>query len=114
MAGMPSRGISTAYPAPPLECTASGLIGLSPIMPVPWSIVIFSSMVISLTTIEARSSGERLGFIHGCGLPPDCAAAMEMSEGMKSRDSEKTRHNFTDGLCRGIELTSRLYKIDIV
>jgi hypothetical protein len=37
-----------------------------------------------------------------------------MSERMKSREQKSTRHNFWDGLCRGIKLTSRSYKIDIV
>jgi hypothetical protein len=37
-----------------------------------------------------------------------------MSERMRSGEQKNTRHNFWDGLCRGIKLTSRLYKIDIV
>jgi hypothetical protein len=37
-----------------------------------------------------------------------------MSEGMRNRKLKSTRHNFWDGLCRGIKLTSRSYKIDIV
>jgi hypothetical protein len=37
-----------------------------------------------------------------------------MSEGMRSREQKSIRHNFWDGLCRGIKLTSMLYKIDIV
>jgi hypothetical protein len=37
-----------------------------------------------------------------------------MSEGMRSREQKNTRHNFWDGLCRGIKLTSIFYKIDIV
>jgi hypothetical protein len=47
-------------------------------------------------------------------LPFDWAEAIETSEGIKSREQKSTRHNFRDGLCRGIKLTSRLYKIDIV
>src|SRR5436305_176288 len=81
---MPSRGIPGTYPAPPLEWMASGLIGLSPTMPVPCSIWIFSSIVISLTTIEARSSGERLVFIQGC----DPSLFWE-----KTRSEEKRKKN---------------------
>src|SRR5215470_365158 len=62
---MPSRGIPTTYPAPPFEPEDSGLIGPSPGCPVPCSNVIFSSSVISLTTIAARSSGDKLVFIQG-------------------------------------------------
>src|SRR5215470_5295391 len=62
---MPSRGIPTTYPAPPFEPEDSGLIGPSPGCPVPCSKVIFSSSVISLTTRAARSSAERVVFIHG-------------------------------------------------
>src|SRR5579872_2902964 len=51
----------------------NGLRGLRPAIPVPWSIEIFSSRVISLTTIDARSSGDRLAFIHGWGLSLDFA-----------------------------------------
>ena len=48
-------------------------MGLSPTIPVPCSIVIFSSIVISLTTIDARSSGDKPEFIqrperHRCSL----------------------------------------------
>src|SRR5258708_37925308 len=71
---MPSRGIPTTYPAPPFAETANGLTGPSPRLPVPCSNVIFSSSVIAFTTSEARSSGERLVFVHGC-FPPDWAEA---------------------------------------
>jgi hypothetical protein len=33
---------------------------------------------------------------------------------MRRREHKSARHNFWDGLCRGIKLTSILYKIDIV
>jgi hypothetical protein len=59
---------------------ASGLIRLSPSMPVPCSIEIFSSMVISLTTIAARSSGERLEFDHGWLLLLDWAREVETAK----------------------------------
>ena len=65
MAGMPRRGMPGTNPAPPFECTASGLMGLSPAMPVPCSNWIFSSSVISFTTIAARSSGDRVEFDQG-------------------------------------------------
>src|SRR6185437_1549304 len=72
MAGMPSRGIPTTYPAPPFEPDDSGLICPKPSIPVPCSSVIFSSRVITFTTIAARSSSESLGSIHGpegfCGF----------------------------------------------
>jgi hypothetical protein len=89
-------------------------MGLNPTMPVPCIIWILSSRVISLTTIDARSSGDKPEFTQGCDLPSDWADAIEMSEGMRSREQKRTRHNFWDGLCRGIKLTSILYKIDIV
>src|SRR5580692_10831647 len=54
----------------------SGLSGLSPAMPVPCKREIFSSRVISLTTIEARASGERFAFDQGW-FPVDCASAEE-------------------------------------
>src|SRR5450755_1915390 len=55
---------------------ASGLIGLRSFIPVPCSKETFSSSVISFTTSAARSSGDRLVFIHGA-LPgePGCAEA---------------------------------------
>src|SRR6266403_2208470 len=62
---MPRRGMAMTWPAPPLECTANGLTGPSPLIPVPCRSEIFSSIVISFTTIAARSSGERLKFSHG-------------------------------------------------
>src|SRR5438045_9619795 len=62
---MPSRGMPTTYPAPPFEPEANGLNGPNPSIPVPCSSVIFSSSVISFTTMAARSSGKRLVFIHG-------------------------------------------------
>ena len=79
-------------------------MGLSPTIPVPCSIVIFSSIVISLTTIDARSSGDKPEFILRSDLPSDWADAIEMSEGMRSREQKSARHNFWDGLCRGINL----------
>src|SRR5690348_2584829 len=79
------------YPAPPLEWMASGLIGLSPTMPVPCSIWIFSSMVISLTTIEARSSGERLGFIQGCDVPAFWEKTRLEEKRKKNRNDKKVR-----------------------
>ena len=86
---MPSRGIPGTYPAPPLEWMASGLIGLSPTMPVPCSIWIFSSMVISLTTIEARSSGERLVFIQGCDVSLFCERTRVEEKNKKNRKDRK-------------------------
>src|SRR5271165_1332144 len=100
---MPRRGMPGTYPAPPLECTASGLIGLRPCMPVPCRNVIFSSSVISLTTIDARSSGERLGFDQGCDLPlwaQEHRATLRMV-------TETVRNRFSRGLfCRGILFSS--------
>jgi hypothetical protein len=63
-------------------------------------------MVISLTTIDARSSGDKFVFVQGCVLPPDWAVAMEMNEETRSREQEMTSHNLADDLCRGIELFS--------
>src|ERR1700722_14365539 len=70
---MPRRGIPGTYPAPPLEWIASGLMGLSPSMPVPCSMLIFSSMVISLTTMDARWSGDKLELDQGWVFSPDWA-----------------------------------------
>src|SRR5450432_3210118 len=75
MPGIPRRAIPTTYPAPPLEADDSGLIGPRPGCPVPCSIVIFSSSVISLTTMAARSSGDRLVFIQGGGGAFSCEPA---------------------------------------
>src|ERR1700677_1067644 len=83
MPGMPRRGIPTTYPAPPFDFTASGLIGLSPSNPVPCRREIFSSSVICLSTSDARSSGVRPVFIHGCGvfaLALSCANAGDHEE----------------------------------
>src|SRR5579885_1368898 len=63
----------------------NGLRGLRPAIPVPWSIEIFSSRVISLTTMDARSSGERLAFIHGCGLSLDFAGDWAAAVGRRLR-----------------------------
>src|ERR1700690_1718853 len=88
---MPRRGMPGTYPAPPLECTARGLIRLRPAMPVPCSRVIFSSIVISFTTIDARSSGDRLGFDQGCDLgfcaDEDRATVSIMTGAMRNRFS---------------------------
>ena len=54
-------------------------------MPVPCSIEIFSSSVISLTTIDARSSGERLWIHPGMGL---FAGLREGSSKKKVEDCE--------------------------
>jgi hypothetical protein len=67
-----------------------------------------------LTTSDARSSGERLDFIQGCELPPDCATPNETTKLKVITKRKERTHNFWDGLCRGIELPSMLYKIDIV
>src|ERR1035438_8045599 len=100
MAGMPKRGTPTTYPAPPFDLTASGLIGLSPSMPVPCNNETFSSSVISLTTQDARSSGERLEFVQGLALPPDCA-----QDGARTmlRIIVRVKNRFSrEGPCRGI------------
>src|SRR5579863_3250000 len=89
MGGMPSRAMPGTYPAPPLELTINGLRGLSPSIPVPWSREIFSSSVISLTTMDARSSDDRLGFIQGCCLALDCDTA----EGISNRKITNGRTN---------------------
>jgi hypothetical protein len=83
-------------------------------MPVPCIIWIFSSRVISLTTSDARSSGERVEFIQGWDLPSDWAAANGRSRLKRMTKRKESRHNFWDGFCRGIKLTSIWYKIDIV
>ena len=46
-------------------------------MPVPCSSVIFSSMVISFSTIAARSSGESELFIHGCAEELSCECSRD-------------------------------------
>src|SRR5579872_766243 len=96
---MPSRGISTTYPAPPLEWIASGLIGLNPTMPVPWSREIFSSSVISLTTMAARWSDERLVFIQGRCLALDCAPAEDGSRKLEVVRRKK-RADFASAVVR--------------
>src|SRR6476661_5777978 len=88
---MPRRGIPGTYPAPPLEWMARGLIGLSPTMPVPCSIWIFSSMVISLTTIEARSSGERLVFIQGRDASLFCERTIVEEKRKQNRKQKEMR-----------------------
>src|SRR5256885_12104138 len=108
---MPSRGIPGTYPAPPLEWMASGLIGLSPTMPVPCSIWIFSSIVISLTTIEARSSGERLRFIQGCDVSLFCERTRMGKTRMKNEKDKKRRFVLWD--MTGPPLCVH-YNIDIV
>src|SRR5579864_2233866 len=111
---MPSRGIPTTYPAPPLEWIASGLIGLRPAIPVPWSREIFSSSVISLTTIAARWSGDRLGFIQGCCLALDCAPAEGGSRMLADiRRSKKTYFASTVAR-RDMTQPPIMYKIVIV
>src|SRR5260370_1825853 len=62
---MPRRGTPTTYPAPPLEFADRGLIGPSPCMPVPCRREIFSSSVISFSTMAARWSGDSDVFIQG-------------------------------------------------
>src|ERR1051326_1272522 len=111
---MPSRGIPTTYPAPPFEWIASGLIGLSPTMPVPWSREIFSSSVISLTTMAARWSGDRLAFIQGCGLVLDWPAAEDGSM-MLAVSRRKTKTYFASAvLHRDMTQPPIMYKIVIV
>src|SRR6266852_5856768 len=65
MIGIPSRGTPSTNPAPPFPRYAFGRGLPPPGMPLPWTRSIFSSRVISLSTSSARSSGERLVFIHG-------------------------------------------------
>src|SRR5580658_4439355 len=67
MMGIPSRGTPSTNPAPPFPSSGSGFwtsLG-QPGMPIPCNRSIFSSSVISFSTMFARSSGERPAFIHG-------------------------------------------------
>src|SRR4051794_40996085 len=67
-------------------------------MPTPCSMAIFSSGVISFITRSARSSGERLVFIHGpvgCGLccgcaTPNCVIQAKLSSNIAGNPARRT------------------------
>ena len=86
-----------------------------PTIPVPCSIEIFSSIVISLTTIAALSSGREadvhpgMGFIAGLS----CRDCREKNIAM-AIDKREKRKDSTAARVRGAYLTSVINKIDIV
>src|SRR5579859_1612931 len=114
MGGMPSRTMPGTYPAPPFECTISGLSRLSPSIPVPWSRLIFSSSVISLTTMDARSSGDKLVLLHGCFVVGDCAKPDEMSTTIANHERKMKESRENTRVRRDMGRPPFFYKIDIV